>query len=301
MVNLICILSVVASITVIALTAMHLWMKNKKYVNTYYDDKIPPRYYITGDKHRNFTRVKTFCEDLKTRKKDVLIILGDSGFNYYSDERDDKLKNKISKLDITLFCLHGNKENRPQNIVSYGIRDFCGGKVYYEPRYPSLLFAIDGEIYNFDGREYIVVGGAHSVDKLKCLENDLPFWWDEMPSELTKRRFEDILSEKSNRIYGILSHTCPANYLPTEMFVSTKRITNNSKRKSKFKFPFFKAKKKYKLDIDRSTEEWLKKIERKTQYSEWFCGHYHIDKQIDKITMLYNDIRPLHISKGQPL
>ena len=212
MINIICFLSALESATTIILTAMHIWMKNnilknEKYISLYYDDGIPPRFYITGDKHRNFTRVKAFCKDLKTRKKDVLIVLGDSGFNYYSDERDDELKKEISGLDITMFCLHGNKENRPQNISSYGVRDFCGGKVYYEPRYPNLLFAIDGEIYNFDGREYIVVGGAHSVDKLKCLENDLPFWWDEMPCEVIKRRFENNLSDKSNRIYGILTHT----------------------------------------------------------------------------------------------
>ena len=30
-------------------------------------------------------------------------------------------------------------------------------------------------------------------------------------------------------------------------------------------------------------------------YNIWFCGHYHIDKQLDKINMLCNDIRPLHL------
>ena len=121
---------------------------------------------------------------MNTRRKDVLIILGDAGFNYYGDKRDDKLKAEISSLNITLFCLHGNKENRPQNVGTYGIRSFCGGKVYYEPKYPNIFFAIDGEIYNFEGKKYMVAGGAHSVDKMRCLEEGKPFWEDEMPDDI---------------------------------------------------------------------------------------------------------------------
>lgn len=136
----------------------------------YYDDGTPPKFFITGDKHRDFISVKEFCRAANTRRKDVMIILGDSGFNYYEDIRDDNLKAEISALNVTLFCIHGNKECRPENIRSYGVRTFCGGKVYYEPKYPNLYFALDGEIYTFEGRKYIVVGGAHSVDKQYCLE-----------------------------------------------------------------------------------------------------------------------------------
>ena len=85
-----------------------------------YDDGSPGRFFITGDKHRRFDRVKEFCREVNTRPKDVLIILGDTGFNYYDDKRDDELKKEISQLPVTLFCLHGNKENRPQNVGTYG-------------------------------------------------------------------------------------------------------------------------------------------------------------------------------------
>ena len=149
----------------------------KDTVISYYDDGSPAKFFITGDKHRHFDRVKEFCREMNTRRKDVLIILGDSGFNYYDDKRDDELKKEISALNITLFCLHGNKENRPQNVGTYGIRSFCGGKVYYEPKYPNIYFAIDGEIYTFEGKKYMVVGGAHSVDKMRCLEEGTPFWY----------------------------------------------------------------------------------------------------------------------------
>ena len=262
----------------------------------YYDDGTPAKFYITGDKHRNFEMVKSFCRDMNTRRKDVLIILGDAGFNYYDDERDDKLKKEISTLNITLFCLHGNKENRPQNVGTYGTRNFCNGKVYYEPRYPNILFAIDGELYNFEGKKYMVVGGAHSVDKMRCLDEGKPFWEDEMPDDQTKKKVEARLTEEGNSIYGMMTHTCPVNYLPTEMFISTKQNAEEN-RKQKKKRKNKKNKLTFKPDIDRSTETWLGELEKKIDFTIWFCGHYHIDKEIDKVNMLYHSIRPLHLNQ----
>lgn len=264
-------------------------MKLSKKLAHYYDDGAAPKFYITGDKHRNYKIVKMFCHELKTKRNDVLIILGDAGFNYYEDKRDDKLKEEISKLNITLFCLHGNKENRPQNIGTYGIRSFCGGKVYYEPQYPNIYFAIDGEIYTFEGQNYMVVGGAHSVDRLRCLEKGYPFWEDEMPDDNIKLRVEEALNNENNEIFGVMTHTCPLKYLPTEMFMSTQRNAAIKCKPSKKK-----SKKFYKLDINRSTEEWLDKLEEKLNYTVWYCGHYHVDKEIDKIIMMSNKIRPLH-------
>ena len=261
---------------------------------SYYDDGTPARFYITGDKHRHFERVKDFCRVMNTRRKDVLIILGDAGFNYYDDKRDDELKREISELNITLFCLHGNKENRPQNVGTYGIRSFCGGKVYYEPKYPNIYFAIDGEIYTFEGKKYMVVGGAHSVDKLRCLEEGLPYWDDEMPDDETKMRVETRLEKNENGIYGMLTHTCPIDYLPTEMFMSTRQNAAIKRKPRKAK-----SKKLFKPDIDRSTEIWLGELEKKIDYKIWFCGHYHVDKQIDKIHMMHKEIRPLHLPRNR--
>ena len=256
----------------------------------YYDDGAPAKYFITGDKHRNFEYVKDFCYEMNTRRKDVLIILGDAGFNYYEDARDDKLKKEISDLNITLFCLHGNKEKRPQNVGTYGIRSFCGAKVYYEPKYPNILFAIDGEVYTFEGKKYMVVGGAHSIDKMRCLEEGTPFWEDEMPNDEVKIKVEERLELEDNRIYGMLTHTCPIKYLPAEMFVSTRQNAAIKRKPRKAK-----SKKLFKPDVDRTTEEWLGKLEKQLDYKVWYCGHYHVDKQIDKVNMMFYEIRPLHM------
>lgn len=286
---------IVVMIINLVLTATIFWClywntRKKERHPMYYNDGGRSKFFITGDKHRNFKNVKRFCHDMNTRRKDVLIILGDAGFNYFEDMRDDKLKNKVAKLNITLFCLHGNKEKRPKNIGTYGVRNFYGGKVYYEPKYPNIFFAIDGEVYTFEGKNYMVIGGAHSVDKVRCLEEHKPFWEDEMPDDATKAKVKERLAEENNSIYGMLTHTCPIKYLPTEMFMTTRQKAEK-KRTSKI----LKAKKPFMPDIDRSTEEWLGMLEEQLNYEVWYCGHYHIDKQIDKISMMYCEIRPLHM------
>jgi len=277
-------------LTATILMCLYLKMQKKEKLPLYYDDGISPKFFITGDKHRNFENVKRFCRDMNTRRKDVLIILGDAGFNYYEDARDDKLKKAISNLNITLFCLHGNKEKRPQNVGTYGIRNFCGGKVYYEPKYPNIFFAIDGEIYTFEGKKYMVVGGAHSVDGIRCLEENRPFWNDEMPNDAVKAKVEERLKREKNRIYGMMTHTCPIDYLPTETFMTTRQNAEIKRMPRKAR-----SKKLFKPDLDRSTEEWLGKLEKEIYYKVWYCGHYHVDKQIDKVNMMCHEIRPLHM------
>lgn len=127
---------------------------------------IYPKYYITDDKHRDFKDLMRFCKKNKTTIDDTMIILGDSGFNYYGDKQNELLKKRLSKINITLFCIHGNKEDYPENIGTYAIKEFCGGIVYYEVKFPNILFAKYCEVYQFDDKSAIVVGGAHSVDKL---------------------------------------------------------------------------------------------------------------------------------------
>ena len=44
--------------------------------------------WLTGDTHGHFDRVEEFCREHHTTTDDILIILGDSGFNFGGGERD---------------------------------------------------------------------------------------------------------------------------------------------------------------------------------------------------------------------
>ena len=49
---------------------------------------------------------------------------------------------------------------------------------------------------------------------------------------------------------------------------------------------------RYPLDIDRSTEEWLETLMRRTDFDTWYCGHYHVGKTLGKVRMLHREILP---------
>ena len=136
--------------------------------------------YITGDKHRDFSRIYNFCERAGTTRDDIMIILGDSGINLLLFGMDDNLKSELELMPITLFCIHGNHEERPFNIPTYEEQQWHGGTVYVEPKYPSLIFAKDGEIYDFNGQKSIaLIPSEHiefsgkEIDLLSFLNNDL--------------------------------------------------------------------------------------------------------------------------------
>ena len=227
--------------------------------------------YITGDTHARFERVVNFCKRMNTSKEDILIILGDAGINYYNGKKDILLKKVLADLPITLFCIHGNHEMRPHNIDSYKLVDYKGGKVWVEEEYPNILFAKDGEIFDFEvnGVIYksIVIGGAYSVDKYYRLMRGWNWFSDEQPSKEIKD-FVELQLEKNNwDIDIVLSHTCPQYYEPIEWFLS---MVDQSK-------------------VDKSTEIWLDSIFERLNFKKWYCGHYHGSKVVDGFRFMFED------------
>lgn len=84
---------------------------------------------------------------------------------------------RVHEMSITVFCIHGNHETRPKSLSYYRESEWPGGTVYYEEDFPDILFAKDGEIYDFhdtDGNNIsaLVIGGAYSVDKFYRILNN---------------------------------------------------------------------------------------------------------------------------------
>lgn len=224
--------------------------------------------YITGDTHGEYQRIYDFCIKNKTTKKDIMIILGDSGINYFLNERDYLLKKCLNDFPITFFCIHGNHEERPENIEGYIKKDFMEGEVFYEKHFPNILFGIDGEVYNFNNQKTLVIGGAYSIDKIYRLMHGYNWYASEQPSIETKEKVLNKLKSLDHKIDIILSHTCPYKYLPYEVFLSGVNQEN----------------------VDHKTEEFLSEIEEHNKYQKWYCGHFHTDKVVDKIRFMFNDI-----------
>ena len=69
----------------------------------------------------------------------------------------------------------------------------------------------------------------------------------------------------------ITGDTCPQRYTPVEAFMSC--VDQST--------------------VDKSTELWLDTIEERLDYKAWYCGHWHINKRIDKIHFLFEGIETI--------
>ena len=187
--------------------------------------------------------------------------------NFGGWNRDCVKKRFLESLPVTLFCIHGNHEQGPQAIESYQEKLWHGGVVYYEEEYPDLLFAKDGEVFDLDGKQTIVMGGAYSIDKMIRLIYGSGWWPDEQPSDEIKRYVESQLDKRGWKVDVVLSHTTPLKYEPVEVFLSG---IDQSK-------------------VDKSTEKWLDGIEDRLEYQKWYCGHFHTEKKIDRLEIMFEN------------
>ena len=66
----------------------------------------------------------------------------------------------------------------------------------------------------------------------------------------------------------MLSHTCPAAFVPQEALLAG--IDQST--------------------VDTAMEDWLQTVEDRLDYRRWFCGHFHIEKQEADLRFVYHDI-----------
>lgn len=90
---------------------------------------------------------------------------------------------------------------------------------------------------------------------------------------------DNILNKyKGQHIDIVLPHTCPLKYEPTELFM--KGIDQS--------------------DIDKSMKRFLDKVEQSINYDKWYCGHYHTEKQIDKLEFMFGRIKVFNKDEFYP-
>ena len=219
--------------------------------------------YITGDTHRDFSRF----DGIKFNPDDMVIVLGDAGINYYLDDRDICLKRRLGRYDVKFFLVRGNHEERPAYIDSYEEIDMFGGKVFVEPNFPYLIFAKDGETYEIDGKKVLVIGGAYSIDKPYRIHFGYGWFHGE---QLDCWERNAILNKVRGNHYDIvLTHTTPRKYEPTEMFIKGLDQGN----------------------VDKTMENFLEQVEESITYNKWYCGHYHTEKEVDKVEFMFEGIK----------
>lgn len=233
------------------------------------------RVFLRGDTHGDFDFLPYFCEENETDKHDVLIILGDAGILYYGDKsmRERELKQYISDQPITIVCIRGNHEQRPEkyneNMYSVWIHnENYAGEFMYESGFPDILYTKDGFTYHFGDKNCLAIGGAYSVDKWYRLQVGYKWFEDE---ELTPEEMEQILVTSSGKEYDyIFTHTCPYEWMPTDLFLPW--VDQNT--------------------VSNEMERFLTKLKDDCLWHHWYFGHFHADRDDvcgdGKVTMLYN-------------
>lgn len=238
--------------------------------------------YYTGDIHGNIDIIKNWAKtigEMKEKKDVYLIMLGDSGINYFLDKRDEKkkivLQNMINELNmkgkkVRFLFMRGNHECRPENIESYVLKKEFSGNVYVENKYPDLLFLKDGEMYEIEGIKILTVGGGYSEDFFKRILCGEGYWFDEQLSEKEFNNILDMLKKVNLDNFYVISHMLPISISPrstTEFCVSTR------------------------------TEYWLETIYQlyKKNIKKWLAGHYHTNWESSdkKFEIVYKKIKIL--------
>lgn len=227
--------------------------------------------YITGDKHRKYKEFGDYLNFLQVTQKDIVVMLGDVGINFYNGKKDIEGKEYLNSFPCTFLCIHGNHEMRPWHVRSNYKKEWNSGHVYVDDDYPRILFAVDGSIFDLNGKKAIVIGGAYSPDKFYRLANGIRWFADEQPDEFIMEYVERQLKKVEYKVDYVFSHTTPYKYIPKECFVNG--IDNST--------------------VDHSTEKWLDTIEEKLDYKNWYCGHYHTEKKVDKVIFLYEKVKLL--------
>ena len=231
------------------------------------------RFFVTGDIHGKPTRVIDFAKKMKLKKNDCVVILGDTGFNYYKNERDASLKEHTNnEVDCDILCIHGNHEANPEYMNTMKEKEWRGGVVYYEENCPRILYTKDGEVYDFDGKTAVALGGAYSIDKEYRLMMNWMWHSDEQMAPEVMRRCEENLERVNWKVDYVLSHTVPLSAEPTEFFMEG--VDQST--------------------VDKTMENWLESIKNRLTFERWYAGHYHCDVvKCDNINIMYYEVKEL--------
>lgn len=231
------------------------------------------QFLCTGDTHGGkgtLERLEKISQMYPNEKSIGIIILGDSGLNFYLNNTDIKYKKIINNFNYILYLVRGNHEQRPELIdgIIKKYDDNVKGFIYIEEEFPNIRYFIDGNIYNLNGYTTLVIGGGYSVDKYfrlnragysladELIANPKKTGWfkDEL---LTQKEMEDISKKVNNKEFDfILTHVFPLSWEPTDLFLN---------------FIDQKA-------VNKDMEKWLDNIKENVSFKVWLAGHYHQDR-----------------------
>lgn len=248
------------------------------------------RIFFLSDIHGDFYPIQNLNKRLgyTLDEYDTIVLLGDTGLNYYLNKKDEKFKNQFLKFPCKFFIIRGNHEERVSNCVKRNPDNWaCSminvnnikGQMYVEKDYLNIVYAMDvPSIYMFKDYTSLIIPGAFSPDKEYRLKKGWKWFEDEQLTSNEKDAGRFLIQRNSNKFDLVLSHTCPISYEPRDLFIPS---VDQSK-------------------VDKSMEMYLGELEMSLKYKAWLWGHFHklrdYSRDVGEVTfenprklMLYNN------------
>lgn len=249
--------------------------------------------FITGDTHAVFHRfsIRNFPEQKEMTKNDCVIICGDFGGVWKDSPEERYWLDWLNDRPFTILFVDGNHENFDRYYSNeFEKSKYCDGEVQIIR--PSIYHLLRGEMYNIQGRKFFTFGGASSHDiKDGVLDiddyssekefikeyremtsegkmfrvNHVSWWEQELPSNKEMQHGIDTLKANNNVVDFIVTHC-----LPQEIA-------------SIFSMGLYEP--------DTLTMYFNRILHDGIQFNKWYCGHYHINRNImGKFNILYDDV-----------
>ena len=228
---------------------------------------------MTGDIHASYdiAKLSESCFDTAgLTKDDYLIICGDFGLVWNNSTSEQYWLRWLDTRPFTTLFVDGNHEGFSL-LNSLPETTWNGGAVHQVAT--SVFHLKRGQLFNIDGYRIFTMGGASSSEYDRTHRTQGETWFtEEIPNEQERAAALETLDAADWDCDFVITHCAPSS--------SAQGISEHTDR----------------LKIHPMDEytDWLQTIQDRLTYRHWFCGHYHIDAQIqDKTTALYNRIAVL--------
>lgn len=218
--------------------------------------------YVTGDLHGDLERLKAPAIK-RLGRHDTLVVLGDFGFLWTGDKKEQKALRWLGRRRYTLLFIEGTHDNYDL-LAQYPRQPYMGGQA--RALGGQLYQLLRGEIYEIEGKKLFCFGGGESPDRLERTEG-VNWWAAEMPTDQEMENAEAALAAAGWQVDYMLTHEGPDHLL---RFVQQHRVETNG------------------------LARFFSRLAEKTQYKKWFFGCHHTDLNIgSKAAMVYKEVLPL--------
>ena len=229
--------------------------------------------FVTGDIHASYdiAKLSESCFDTAgLTKDDYVIICGDFGLVWNNSASEQYWLRWLDTRPFTTLFVDGNHEGFSL-LNSLPETTWNGGAVHQVAT--SVFHLKRGQLFNIDGYRIFAMGGASSSEYDRTHRTQGETWFnEEIPNEQERAAALETLDAANWDCDFVITHCAPSS--------CAQGISEHTDR----------------LEIHPMDEytDWLQTIQDHLTYRHWFCGHYHIDAQIqDKTTALDNRIAVL--------